>query len=411
MAAAAFGGDLSVWSAVPNRVRRLEIAGHRLYADPRCAWLLCSGRRGGPPPPLGRELTIPEVAAESWFLTRVSGRAFADAGGVRILAGFGATGATLAIHLAINALDSVVAELTPLYVARIAPRRHRRACELAERAAILRGHAWPRSRRRVAADPIERTANHLRGAKGWRRKDFAKAHSMNAAYQRRFLGPWRMSRIVPLRRLPLPLSRMLLQVPMMEKTDAMKMDKVIGKLAARLPRVRAGPCLARGRGPRRCRPDHARGGRRHSARPMPSSYDALVDPSILEAAEKAELHFAGKRGGKASAHQDDITANSPSSGWQMRASGFCRLKGGDPFVFGRGGEEAFALVQNGIPFRILPGLTAGLAGLAGAHIPATMRGINKAIILATGHAAGTEEDLGLGPHSPPPASRSSSIWA
>jgi uroporphyrin-III C-methyltransferase len=120
-------------------------------------------------------------------------------------------------------------------------------------------------------------------------------------------------------------------------------------------------------------------------------YDALVDASILGVAEEAELHFAGKRGGKASAHQDDITAliiRLARDGKRV-----LRLKGGDPFVFGRGGEEAFALVQNGIPFRVLPGLTAGLAGLAGAHIPATMRGINKAIILATGHAAGTEEDL------------------
>jgi uroporphyrin-III C-methyltransferase len=120
-------------------------------------------------------------------------------------------------------------------------------------------------------------------------------------------------------------------------------------------------------------------------------YDALVEASILGAAEEAELHFAGKRGGKASAHQDDITAliiRLARDGKRV-----LRLKGGDPFVFGRGGEEAFALVQNGIPFRILPGLTAGLAGLAGAHIPATMRGINKAIILATGHAAGTDADL------------------
>jgi len=120
-------------------------------------------------------------------------------------------------------------------------------------------------------------------------------------------------------------------------------------------------------------------------------YDALVDASILEAAEKAELHFAGKRGGKASIPQDDITALIIRLAHQGKR--VLRLKGGDPFVFGRGGEEAFALMQHGIPFRILPGLTAGLAGLAGAHIPATMRGINKAIILATGHAAGTDEDL------------------
>jgi uroporphyrin-III C-methyltransferase len=67
-----------------------------------------------------------------------------------------------------------------------------------------------------------------------------------------------------------------------------------------------------------------------------------------------------------------------------------RLKGGDPFVFGRGGEEAAALVAAGIPVRVLPGLTAGLAGLAAAMIPATMRQVNQAVILATGHGAAAD---------------------
>ena len=70
-----------------------------------------------------------------------------------------------------------------------------------------------------------------------------------------------------------------------------------------------------------------------------------------------------------------------------------RLKGGDPYIFGRGGEEALALARAGIPFRILPGVTSGFGALAAAGIPATMRGINKAVILATGHAAGTDDDL------------------
>jgi uroporphyrin-III C-methyltransferase len=70
-----------------------------------------------------------------------------------------------------------------------------------------------------------------------------------------------------------------------------------------------------------------------------------------------------------------------------------RLKGGDPYVFGRGGEEALALAGAGIPFRILPGVTSAFGALASAGIPATMRGLNKAIILATGHAAGTPDDL------------------
>jgi uroporphyrin-III C-methyltransferase len=64
-----------------------------------------------------------------------------------------------------------------------------------------------------------------------------------------------------------------------------------------------------------------------------------------------------------------------------------RLKGGDPFVFGRGGEEARALVRAGIPFRVVPGLTSGLAGAALAGIPATTRETNHAVILAAGHRA------------------------
>ena len=87
-----------------------------------------------------------------------------------------------------------------------------------------------------------------------------------------------------------------------------------------------------------------------------------------------------------------------------------RLKGGDPYVFGRGGEEALALVAREHPVPRLPGLTSGLRRPAAAGIPATMRGINKAIILATGHAA-TERRSPTGRHSPAPASRSSSIWA
>jgi uroporphyrin-III C-methyltransferase len=70
-----------------------------------------------------------------------------------------------------------------------------------------------------------------------------------------------------------------------------------------------------------------------------------------------------------------------------------RLKGGDPYIFGRGGEEALALAGEEIPFRVLSGLTSGLSALAATGIPATMRGINKAVILATGHAAGTNDDV------------------
>jgi uroporphyrin-III C-methyltransferase len=120
-------------------------------------------------------------------------------------------------------------------------------------------------------------------------------------------------------------------------------------------------------------------------------YDALVSEAVLAAAGKAERHFAGKRGGKPSTEQEDITRRLIALARDGKR--VLRLKGGDPYMFGRGGEEALALVREGIPFRVLPGLTSALAGLAGASIPATMRGINKAVVLATGHAAGTDEDL------------------
>jgi uroporphyrin-III C-methyltransferase len=121
-------------------------------------------------------------------------------------------------------------------------------------------------------------------------------------------------------------------------------------------------------------------------------YDALVHEAVLALAdERAERIFAGKRGGKPSADQAGISATLIELARAGRR--VLRLKGGDPYVFGRGGEEALALAEAGVPFRVLPGVTAGLASLAAAGIPPTMRGLNKAIILATGHAAGTEEDL------------------
>lgn len=123
-------------------------------------------------------------------------------------------------------------------------------------------------------------------------------------------------------------------------------------------------------------------------------YDALVDASILDAAEGAELHFMGKRGGRASAAQDDITALLITLA--RRRKRVLRLKGGDPYVFGRGGEEALALARAGVPYKILPGVTSAFGAMASVGIPATMRGLNKAIILATGHAAGAEDDLDWG---------------
>ncbi len=115
-------------------------------------------------------------------------------------------------------------------------------------------------------------------------------------------------------------------------------------------------------------------------------YDALVDERILSLARKdAEREYAGKRGGRPSPKQADITLRLV----QLARSGkrVLRLKGGDPFVFGRGGEEALGLVAAGIPFRIVPGITAGIGGLAYAGIPLTHRDTNHAVTLITGHDA------------------------
>ena len=113
-------------------------------------------------------------------------------------------------------------------------------------------------------------------------------------------------------------------------------------------------------------------------------YDALVDDRILSLArEGAVLEYAGKRGGKPSPKQPDISRRLIAlAGDNQRV---LRLKGGDPFVFGRGGEEALALVSAGIPFRVVPGITAGIAGLAYAGIPLTHRDTNQAVTFVTGH--------------------------
>ncbi|WP_159963497.1 uroporphyrinogen-III C-methyltransferase [Profundibacterium mesophilum] len=112
-------------------------------------------------------------------------------------------------------------------------------------------------------------------------------------------------------------------------------------------------------------------------------YDALVDPSILAWAPQAEHVYAGKRGGKPSALQRDISLQLV----EMARAGYrvLRLKGGDPFVFGRGGEEAQTLVQHGIPIRIVPGISAGIGGLAYAGIPVTHRDVNQSVTFVTGH--------------------------
>jgi uroporphyrin-III C-methyltransferase len=116
-------------------------------------------------------------------------------------------------------------------------------------------------------------------------------------------------------------------------------------------------------------------------------YDALVDPRILALARPgAALEFAGKRGGRPSPSQPDISARLVHLAQQGQR--VLRLKGGDPCVFGRGGEEALALADSGIPFRIVPGITAGIGGLAYAGIPVTHRDLASAVTFVTGHDRG-----------------------
>jgi uroporphyrin-III C-methyltransferase len=113
-------------------------------------------------------------------------------------------------------------------------------------------------------------------------------------------------------------------------------------------------------------------------------YDALVDEKILAlAGPDTLLEYAGKRGGRPSPKQADISQRLVQ--FAREGKRVLRLKGGDPFVFGRGGEEALALVEAGIPFRIVPGISSGIGGLAYAGIPVTHRETNSAVTFLTGH--------------------------
>ncbi len=115
-------------------------------------------------------------------------------------------------------------------------------------------------------------------------------------------------------------------------------------------------------------------------------YDALANEDLLALARPgAELIFAGKRAGKRSCQQSDISHTLIAlAGKNERV---LRLKGGDPLIFGRGAEEALALASAGVPFRIVPGVTAGIGGLAYAGIPVTHRDTGHVVTFLTGHGA------------------------
>ncbi|NQY82559.1 MAG: uroporphyrinogen-III C-methyltransferase [Alphaproteobacteria bacterium] len=115
-------------------------------------------------------------------------------------------------------------------------------------------------------------------------------------------------------------------------------------------------------------------------------HDALVSDDILGLVPPNTLiHYAGKCGGKPSVLQADITEALIQYAREDRK--VLRLKGGDPMMFGRGAEEAQALVNAGIPFRILPGVTSGMAAPSYAGIPLTHRGLSSSVSFITGHGA------------------------
>lgn len=113
-------------------------------------------------------------------------------------------------------------------------------------------------------------------------------------------------------------------------------------------------------------------------------YDKLAHPALLRLAPQAEHIFAGKRAGRHSLPQPDIDRLLVELA--RRPAVVVRLKGGDPFIFGRGGEEALALAASGIPFEVVPGVSAGVAAPAYAGIPVTHRGLSTSVTFLTGHA-------------------------
>ncbi len=169
-------GDLSIWSALGEQLRRLDAENIPYTVTPGVPSFAAAAAA------LGQELTLPEVA-QTVVLTRTSGRASAMPEGER-LAAYAATGATLVLHLSIHVLDRIVAELTPHYGA---------ACP----AAIVYRATWPDERlirgtlgtiaAEVAKAPIERTALILVG-KVLGARDFRDSALYDAAYQRRFRG-------------------------------------------------------------------------------------------------------------------------------------------------------------------------------------------------------------------------------
>jgi uroporphyrin-III C-methyltransferase len=115
-------------------------------------------------------------------------------------------------------------------------------------------------------------------------------------------------------------------------------------------------------------------------------YDALVGDRVLRLARRAQKFFVGKRAGRHAMSQQAINALMIRAA--RRGRRVVRLKGGDPFVFGRGGEEAIALKAAGVPFDVVPGVTSAVAAPALAGIPVTHRGVASAFLVVGGHDIG-----------------------
>jgi uroporphyrin-III C-methyltransferase/precorrin-2 dehydrogenase/sirohydrochlorin ferrochelatase len=112
-------------------------------------------------------------------------------------------------------------------------------------------------------------------------------------------------------------------------------------------------------------------------------YDALIDEKILRYARRAQRFFVGKRRGRHALAQDTINALMIRAA--RRGRRVVRLKGGDPFVLGRGGEEAVALASAGVPYDVVPGVTSAIAAPALAGIPVTHRGLASSFVVVSGH--------------------------
>jgi uroporphyrinogen III methyltransferase/synthase len=123
-------------------------------------------------------------------------------------------------------------------------------------------------------------------------------------------------------------------------------------------------------------------------------YDRLIPPGALDGArEDAELIYVGKQPGVPSVHQEEIGARLIEAARASRS--VVRLKGGDPFVFGRGGEEGEALREAGVEFEVVPGVTAGVAATAYAGIPVTHRDDASAVAFVTGHEDPHKEESAI----------------